>query len=147
MLKFFRTCTYQAGPVGEPDQGVVAPNSDKAAIANYLAANANIDARDPYCDGYTALHHAAATARIDHVAMLISFGANIDVRDYDGNKAEDVARLVATQQVSAEMRKSLLQCMHILVQAKQVKDRARRYVDAGYLEYPGGSPPYQLAGM
>jgi len=136
LLKFFRTCDYQATEVGEPDAGVVAPNCDKAAVANYLAANANINARDAESDGFTCLHHAASTGRIDHVSLLVSFGANIDVRDYDGNKAEDVAREAAKHQVDNGCRKQLLECMHILVQAKQVKDRTRRFMDAGFIEFP-----------
>jgi len=153
MLKYVRSFTYQAGPIGEADQGKVAPNNDQAALAAYLKANANIDARDPEYNGYTALHHAAATGRMDLIALLIAFGANIDCRDYDGNKAEDVAREAAKNEgtnmrwykdeadghfasVDQDKGKKYLECMHCLVQAKQAKDRTRRYLDVGYLEFP-----------
>jgi ankyrin repeat protein len=136
MLKYVRTVTYQAGAIGEPDCGKVAPNKDQAALASFLKANAEIDARDPDCNGYTALHHAAATARMDIVHLLIAFGANIDRRDYDGNKAEDVAREAARDEVDTNRRQELLECMHCLIQGKQAKNRTRRFLDAGFLEYP-----------
>lgn len=136
MLKYVRTFTYQAGPINEPDTGKVAPNNDQAALAAYLKANADINAQDPEYNGYTALHHSAATARIDLIALLIAFGADVDRRDYDGNKAEDIAREAARDEVEKGKRQMLLECMHCLIQGKQAKDRTRRYLDSGYLEFP-----------
>jgi len=136
MLKYMRSYTYQAGPIGEPDCGRVAPNNDQSALAAFLKANADIDCQDPHYNGYTALHHAASTGRVDLIAMLIAFGADVDRRDYDGNKAEDVARETARDEVDVPSRQVYLECMHCLVQGKQAKDRTRRYLDSGYLEYP-----------
>jgi len=147
MLKYVRTFTYQAGPMGEPDSGKVAPNNDQAALASYLAAHADINAQDPEYNGYTSLHHAAATARIDLIALLIAYGANIDRRDYDGNKAEDIAREAARDEVCTEKRRMLLECMHCLIQGKQAKDRTRRYLDSGYLEYPTSPKTPQHLGV
>ena len=96
---------------------------------------------------YTALHHAAATGRVDLIALLIAFGANIDRRDYDGNKAEDVAREAAKNAESDSQRHSILEGMHCLVQGKQAKGRTQRYLDAGFMEFPTSPKTPQHAGV
>merc|ERR1711934_250776 len=136
LLKYVRTIAYQATPIGEPDCGVVSPNNDPAALAGYIQANADINIRDSQENNeFTPLHHCAATGRLDLLELLVSFGADIDRRDFDGNKAEDIAREAAKDHVDKASKTVLLQGMHMLAQAKQAKNRNQRYGQAGYLEY------------
>ena len=146
MLKYIRTNDYQVGEIGEC-QGKTAPNNDQAALASYLRANADIDAQDPESNGYTALHHAAASGRVDLIALLIAFGANIDKRDWDGNKAEDTARESAKNTTDTAQRHAILEGMHCLIQGKQAQGRTQRYLDAGFMEYPTSPKTPQHAGV
>jgi len=124
LCRYVRTRDYQKGTMRE-GQGRHGPNQYWQPMISYLSAGANIDHQDVDYNGYTALHHAASTGRAELIHFLIAQGANVDQRDYDANKAVDVARMTHH-----------LDCMHILSQAKQVKNRVSRYNDVGYLEYP-----------
>merc|ERR1711865_122966 len=119
LCRYVRTRDYQKG------KGRSAPNQYWQPIMSYLSAGAAIDHQDVDYNGFTALHHAAATGRAELIHFLIAQGANVDQRDYDANKAVDIAQM-----------SQHLDCMHILSQAKQVKNRISRYNDMGYLEYP-----------
>eukprot|EP00656_Telonema_subtile_P054919 TRINITY_DN8324_c0_g1_i1.p1 TRINITY_DN8324_c0_g1~~TRINITY_DN8324_c0_g1_i1.p1 ORF type:complete len:257 (+),score=52.00 TRINITY_DN8324_c0_g1_i1:140-910(+) len=123
LCRYVRARAYNKGEMLE-NQGEERFNQHWQPLMSYIEVGANLDHRDPEFNGFTALHHAAATGRAELVHFLIAQGANVDTRDYDGNKAVDAAREGAQ-----------MECMHILVHAKQVKNRIQRYNTVGPSEY------------
>ncbi len=66
-------------------------------LALFLDKGVDINAPDERLNGWTALHGAAISREPKEVALLLKYGAKVDVRDTHGRTPLELARLVQTK--------------------------------------------------
>jgi uncharacterized protein len=84
------------------------PMADKLQIMLHLLdSGAEVDAQTP--EGKTALMYAVGNSRIEVVELLVSSGASLTIRDYQGNQAKDIINQGSSPQQQDYLRKILSQ--------------------------------------
>ena len=67
---------------------------DKGAKANVVDSN----------EHFTPLMHAAAEGNLDVVKLLVAYGADLDLKDVDGDNAESFARQAGHTEIADYLR-------------------------------------------
>lgn len=76
-------------------------------MLDLLDSGAEIDARTP--DGKTALMHAVGHSRLEIVKLLVSSGASVTIKDFQGNRARDIISRASTKVQQQYLRRILSQ--------------------------------------